>query len=55
MLTHPFFWSENDKFFAYFVENSDFIFTIFETKVDRLENEVFAWGKVTKFFGVLRL
>ena len=33
MLTYPFFGREDHKFFPYFVENSDFIFTIFETKV----------------------
>ena len=32
MLAHPFFRSQNDKFFPNFIEDSDFIFTIFESK-----------------------
>lgn len=34
MLTHPFFWCENNKLFANFIKDSDSIFTIFETEVE---------------------
>ena len=46
MLSYPFFGSENDKFFPDFIKNSDFIFTIFETKVVRWKIELLHGAKV---------
>jgi hypothetical protein len=48
MLTYPFFWRENHKFFTDVIENSDFIFTIFESKVIRRKIEFLHDVKVEK-------
>lgn len=49
MLANPFFRRQNDKFFPDFVKNSDFIFTIFETKVIDREIELLHEANVKLF------
>ena len=48
MLTHPFFWCKNDKFFPDFIKDGDFIFAIFETKLIRRKTKWLHDAKVVK-------